>query len=728
MKLKNRAKWVVPLFAAFTIPFSTMGTAVMAGSIEPNSQAVAEEAAPAGQISAVEAETGTVCPSYQEAYDKMTALKEQYPEGTPWTNFTPYGRDGKESSYIWKGGAVKGSNQGVGCAAFVFILSDEAFGNLPARAVDRGNFTFEEIKTGDILRTNGGSHFVIVLQKSTAGVVAAEGNYNKSVHWGRAISKDEVMDSDFIITRYPANFVPPDDTEAGTVVTSGTEGSLSWTLTKAGTLTISGNGDIPDYSMDGGSRPSWDEHNDVISTIVLSDGVTKIGDYAFYQSKALTVYIPGSVQTIGKSAFHKSALINVTIPGTVETIGDNAFYDASNLVSATVAEGVKTIGNEAFRGCTALTYIDFPASITSVGAGAFMSCKDMKSVRFMPGSEAVTIGDNVFSQCWNLVSVTLPQAADRISAGMFQSCASLPTLYIPKSVTEIGEHPFTSCNFLKTISFGGSEKEWNNMLTPSLKASLMSTGTTVICDVEFNDPFAKDPDDPGDFTPVDPDPEQPAQHEHSWSEEWSSNGDYHWHQCEAADCPLTEDSQKDGYGEHSYSDWVIDVEAAASREGSKHRDCSICKYRQDASIPASGNQGDTPGGSGKPNGTGGTNKPSSPNSSKNLSTAKKQLKVQLAAKLKKQVKPQLGKQLKQQLKKPLSGKGKAKLKTKLRTKLRKQLKARLKPQFKKKFGKKMGSQFSKTFDAQFNAQFNSQFNKQFNAQYKRLSKAKRTKK
>ena len=728
MKLKNKARWVISLLTAFTIPFSTMGTAVMAQPNEPNNQAVVTEADTDEQLNATAGETGAADLTYQGVYDDMIALKDtSYPEGMTWTNFTPYGRDGNEPTYRWKGGKVKGSDNGVGCAAFVFILSDKAFGDLPARAVDQGNFTFDEIKVGDILRTNGNSHFVIILQKSDAGVTVAEGNYNKSVHWGRSISKAEVMASDFIITRYPTNFIPSDDATANEEAASGTEGSLSWTLTKGGTLTISGQGPMPNYSANE-SRPSWYAYNDDINTIVLSGGVTTIGDCAFYGSNALSVYIPDSVQTIGINAFYNSALINVTIPGSVTDIGNDAFHGASNLVSATVAEGVKTIGERAFQGCTSLTYMDFPASIASVGAGAFTSCQKMKSVRFMPSSETAAIGDNVFSQCWELASVTLPQGTNRISAGMFQSCPSLLTLYIPKSVKAIATDAFLQCG-LQIIKFGGSDAEWNALTaSPYLKPSLQ--GKTIICNAEFDDPFAQIPDDPGDgFKPVDPAPIEPVDHEHNWSTDWSSDETSHWHQCQAAGCPITNDSQKNGYGEHSYGNWVIDIEAASSQEGSKHRECTVCQYRETAIIPADGNPGNDPGEPGKPSdkpdGSGAVNKPST----KNLATAKKQLNTQLTAKLKTQVKSQLKKQLKPKLKKPVSAKRKANLKAKLRTKLKKQLKAKLKPQFKQKFRKKLGNQFSKTFDTQFNSQFTKQFNAQFKKQFKQLSaKAKRTKK
>ncbi len=808
MKLKNRAKWVISLLTAFTIPFSTMGATVMAEPNEPNNQAVVTEAATDEQLNATAAETGADGPkTYQEAYHRMTALEDKYPEGMPWTNFTPYGRDGNESTYRWHGGPVKNSDNGVGCAAFVFILSDAAFGDWRARAIDQGNFSFEDIRVGDILRTNGGSHFVIVLQKSEAGVVVAEGNYNKSVHWGRTISKDEVMDSTFIITRYPESWKPADDATAGQEAANGTEGDLSWTLTKGGTLTISGNGNIPNFAPALSERPSWENQQSgvSISTIVLSDSITGIGAYSFYESTALSVYIPDSVQTIGDSAFQSSALINVTIPGSVKKIGNDAFYDVSNLVSATVANGVETIGEQAFRGCTSLTYMDFPASITSVGAGAFMSCDKMTSVRFMPSDKTAEIGDNIFSACRNLIKVTLPQGATCISPGMFASCSSLPTLYIPKSVKNIGEGAFHSCGFLTTIYFGGSETEWESLLNPYIRPTFQ--GKQIICNVEFDDPFADLPDDPGDGfgkpddspveptpidptpvdptpvdptpvdptpvdptpvdptpvdptpvdptpvdptpvdptpvdptpvdpTPVDPTPVEPAAHKHSWSVDWTFNESFHWHLCQAADCPITDDSQKNGYGEHSYGDWIINVEATASQEGSKHRECTVCQYRETASIPADSGSGNDPNEPGKPSdkpndsdNSGNTNKPNRPDSSKNLSVAKKQLKTQLAAKLKKQVKPQLKKQLKPKLKKPVSAKRKAKLKANLKTKLKKQLKAKLKPQFKQKFGKKLGNQFSKTFDTQFNSEFTKQFNAQFKKLFKQLSaKAKQAKK
>ena len=553
-------------------------------------------------VSQLSKTAGTV-PTYEEAYEAMIALKETYHEGMEWTNFKPYGRDSEKDAYRWHGGKIFGASSGVGCSAFAFILSDEAFGNLPARATTRGNFKFEDVKVGDILRINNNSHSVIVLKKSAGGVIIAEANYNKSVHWGRAMSKSEVEAADHIITRYPKDYKPLDESESEKVIKNGTAGNLKWTLTNPGVLTISGSGVIPDYSA--GSAP-WNELS--FNTVVIDKGVTGIGGYAFNQKEELlSIYIPDGVKKIGESAFEGSGLISVTVPGSVEEIGNYSFHDCANLTSVTVSEGVKIIGERAFQGCTTLAYIDFPASITSVGAGAFMSCKEMTRVRFMPGTGTVTMGDNLFSQCWNLTSVTLPKTTDRISPGMFASCSLLPTLYIPASVTKIGEiteeSPFFSCDSLGIINFGGSEASWNKMMNPYLESSLRKT--KINYNVPFDDPFAPIPNDPGDLpdkddsgtTPPDTgDGDGDNDHKHNWSTEWSHNGTSHWHEC-LDDCSIANNQDKNSYGNHSFGSWIIDKNATASQSGSKHRDCTICLYRQTQSIPATGSSGDNSDGS-----------------------------------------------------------------------------------------------------------------------------------
>ena len=130
----------------------------------------------------------------EQAYQAMIAMKSQYPEGMRWTNADGYDWNG----YSYENGVYYAT--GYGCAGFAFILSDAAFGTLPAcyAPVD-----FDTIRVGDILRLNNNTHSVIILEKHANYVVIAEGNYNSSIHWGRTLTRDEVNRGDYVLTRYP---------------------------------------------------------------------------------------------------------------------------------------------------------------------------------------------------------------------------------------------------------------------------------------------------------------------------------------------------------------------------------------------------------------------------------------------------------------------------------------------------------------------------------------------
>ena len=131
--------------------------------------------------------------SEAKVYRKMIALKSKYPEGTPWTN---------SNSYVWDCTVFPDTvYTGFGCVAFAMILSDAAFGDREGRLVE--TVRLANVRVGDILRINGDTHSVIVLEVNSDSVVIAEGNYNSSVHWGRTLSKQVVESADYLITRYP---------------------------------------------------------------------------------------------------------------------------------------------------------------------------------------------------------------------------------------------------------------------------------------------------------------------------------------------------------------------------------------------------------------------------------------------------------------------------------------------------------------------------------------------
>ena len=126
-------------------------------------------------------------------YNAIIALKDKYPEGTPWTN---------ANSYSWGASVAMGMGYGgftgFGCAAFAMIASDAAFGDIPAfQKEDKAG-----IKVGDIIRINNDTHSVIVLKvNGNDEYTIAEGNYNSSIHWGRVINLSQTG-FNYRITRY----------------------------------------------------------------------------------------------------------------------------------------------------------------------------------------------------------------------------------------------------------------------------------------------------------------------------------------------------------------------------------------------------------------------------------------------------------------------------------------------------------------------------------------------
>ena len=459
-------------------------------------------------------DSATLTPA--KVYDAMIALRDKtgYTEGSEWTDYVPYSGKG-DDVYRWNGGAIGGSNiVAVGCVAFAFTLSDAAFGRLPARMHANGAFKFEDIKVGDILRMNTDTHTVIVLKVSDTGVVVAEGNNNGKVHWGRTIDKDTGMrDTSHYITRYPEGYTPPTDPGANDIAAQGTlDGGLTWKLIKAGTLTISGNGAMPDFESI--AEQPWSDNSDSIYKVVIENGVTGIGDCAFWKCGVLSAEISSSVQSIGNSAFRETDIMSVKIPSSVKTIGDSAFRGCQGLGSVTISNGVETIGQNAFLSCTSLASISLPASIVEVGAAAFCQCTKLTSVTFAPGSNRVSMGDSMFAECWYLMSVKLPQNIDRIGVEMFMNCKNLAGVEIPQGAESIGNKAFASCIHmsvvaipdsvtaiessafsncpLKDVYFTGDEAQWNNISKSSDVITVVSNAT-----IHYNYDPSTDPD-PGE--------------------------------------------------------------------------------------------------------------------------------------------------------------------------------------------------------------------------------------
>ena len=288
--------------------------------------------------------------------------------------------------------------------------------------------------------------------------------------------------------------------EDGNVIASGTCGAqgdnLTWVLAGDGTLTISGSGEMKDYSTS--SVAPWYTKRTKILSVVVEDGVTCVGDYAFYAclklasvtlpeginsigcasfqdcAKLAEVNIPNSVTRIGIQTFQGcSKLTSVTIPEGVTSIDYGVFYDCSSLTSVTIPEGVTSIGDRAFQGCSKLTSVTIPEGVTSIDYGVFFDCSSLTSVSIPEGvtsigtyafygcsgltsvtiPEGVTsIGDSAFYGCSSLTSVTIPEGVTSIDYGVFSGCSSLTSVTIPEGVTSIGIYAFHGCSGLTSVT------------------------------------------------------------------------------------------------------------------------------------------------------------------------------------------------------------------------------------------------------------------------------------
>lgn len=106
--------------------------------------------------------------------------------------------------------------------------------------------------------------------------------------------------------------------------------NVSWTLSYNCVLTISGTGAMTDYSTY--SIVPWYEHRNGIESIVVENGVTNIGDYAFYGcSKIERIAFPNSVARIGDVSLYGCGISEIDIPSSVTNIGEAAFYNCSEL-------------------------------------------------------------------------------------------------------------------------------------------------------------------------------------------------------------------------------------------------------------------------------------------------------------------------------------------------------------------------------------------------------------
>ncbi len=281
--------------------------------------------------------------------------------------------------------------------------------------------------------------------------------------------------------------------------------NLTWQFDETSKiLTISGSGDMWDYGYyERGYQKNAPWDGSLLESVSLPDGLTKIGDDAFYKATNLkSISIPYSVTSIGDFAFSGATNLEIaSIPYGVKSIGSHAF-SSTNLKTLSIPDSVEIIGNGAFSGikiksvslpktlvnisdyifygCEELTSIVIPRNVKMIGYRAFGNCKALKSVLIPEGVEI--IGDEAFERCSRLDEVDIPGSVKSIGNGAFSGCYSLNSVVIPTSITSIGNNVFKNCFALKNVviptsvtsigdyAFEGCESLNNVVIPPSVSS------------------------------------------------------------------------------------------------------------------------------------------------------------------------------------------------------------------------------------------------------------------
>lgn len=295
----------------------------------------------------------------------------------------------------------------------------------------------------------------------------------------------------FFVICFLGNVFPVFAASSAPEVASGTCGdNLTWILDVSGKLTISGEGEMENYTYS--RHAPWDAHKASIFFVVINKGITSIGDYAFYECESIK---------------------HINIPETIHTFGQFAFFSCVSLSEITIPSGVKKIGSGTFSNCTKISEINLPDSVTTIGEQAFATCLFLKSITVDDNNLNYTSEDGVlfdkdkktllhypvarrthclfatsrpnyvipngvteiapyaFWQCY-LTGVIIPEGVTTIGKSAFANSRYLLNLTIPKSVYSIEDNAFASCNNLLNVFYSGNENEWTSISVGKNNASL----------------------------------------------------------------------------------------------------------------------------------------------------------------------------------------------------------------------------------------------------------------
>lgn len=283
-------------------------------------------------------------------------------------------------------------------------------------------------------------------------------------------------------------FSEPEEDPDENVLASGKCGvNAYYTIYDDYSMVISGSGEMADYkekTWDSSTAPWEEQYKDQITRIVIQEGITSVGDCAFYwMSNLSNVEFANSITEIGNWSFYQcSKLTSVVLPSNLKEIGGVSF-SYTGIESIVFPDGLMTIGNQAFTE-TKLTSVSIPASVTKISFLAFR-CPTIRAINVsssnqnycsvdgvlydknrttlceypngrsdvvysvLPGVKV--IGLYAFDKS-SLSKIVLPEGLTKIETTAFRDCIKLAEINLPEGITSIGSNAFEGCSSLRSIT------------------------------------------------------------------------------------------------------------------------------------------------------------------------------------------------------------------------------------------------------------------------------------
>ena len=216
--------------------------------------------------------------------------------------------------------------------------------------------------------------------------------------------------------------------------------NLTWTLDEEGRLAIEGSGPMYNYPLSNASG-SWQPTapwGTAVTSVVIGEGATRVGNYAFYGCASLTsAELPSTLTAIGEYAFfHCGNMTDAEIPPSVTAIGSFAFQQCASLTEIRLPEGLRVLEYDVLDGCSGLTEIEIPSTVKTIRMGACMNCTGLTRIDIPEG--VTSIEAEAFTGCTGATVLTLPSTLPTIptSFSVFRRCGAITDVTMPVEAME----------------------------------------------------------------------------------------------------------------------------------------------------------------------------------------------------------------------------------------------------------------------------------------------------